>query len=201
MKIDKIEKIGNGAWLRERASWCKINQQVLQAIQSTDWPHGNGKFCIFPQSGKKRGEGNGVVPIKYPCINSLTSCGWQAEAFPALHHSLLTPGDFDALITIPEGNIVFEWETGNISSSHRAINKILATLGTLVSGAYLVLPNRSLARYLTDRIGNFEELLPYFDSFRSRCPDYPFDIISITYDEISTDVPKIPKGKDGRALN
>lgn len=200
MKIVRIEPIGTGQWLRQRASWQKINQQVIQAIRGTDWPHGTGKFSIFPQSGKKRGEGNGVVPIKYPCISALVSNSWKAEAFPQLPPGVLTPGDFDAMITIPEGNVVFEWETGNISSSHRAINKILATLGTVICSAYLVLPNKELAKYLTDRIGNFEELMPYFDLFRRECPDAPFDIISITYDEISSHVPKIPKGNDGRAI-
>lgn len=72
-------------------------------------------------------------------------------------------------------------------------------MGTVICGAYLVLPNRQLAQYLTDRIGNFEELEPYFVFFKKSCPDYPFDIISITYDEVSMDVPKIPKGTDGRA--
>jgi len=34
-------------------------------------------------------------------------------------------------------------------------------------GTALVLPSRKLYPYLTDRIGNYEELEPYFDVWRA----------------------------------
>lgn len=200
MQIHQIERIGEGLHIRSTPLWQQVEQQVHSAIGLTDWPHGSGSFLIYPESGKKRGMGNGVVPIKVPCIKSLKSCGWIAECYPKMPNCVLTPGDFDALVTTPAGHVVLEWETGNISSSHRAINKIMAALGTAIIGAYLVLPSKSFAYYLTDRIGNVEELRPYFDYFRKCCPDYPFDIISVSHDGTSLEVPKIPKGKDGRAL-
>lgn len=200
MKIVDVVSIGKGLSIRNSAEWKQIEQQIFDSIRITDWPHGSGTFSIFPESGKKRGEGNGVVPIKHPCINFLVANGWKAESFPDLPKGVLTPGDFDAMITLSSGHVVFEWETGNISSSHRAVNKIFAVLGASIIGAFLVLPSRLLAQYLTDRIGNFEELAPYFDSFTRCCPDFPFDIVSISFDETSINVPRIPKGKDGRAL-
>lgn len=108
MKIDRVEHIGIGDWLRNKESWQTINQQVLSAIKNTDWPHGTGIFKIYPQSGKKSGEGNGVVPIKTPCISYLVNHSWIAETFPKLPFGTLTPGDFDAMIEIDDGNIAFE---------------------------------------------------------------------------------------------
>ena len=37
------------------------NQKVVRGEAcKLDWPPGSGRFTIYPQSGKKRGEGNGV---------------------------------------------------------------------------------------------------------------------------------------------
>jgi hypothetical protein len=38
--------------------------------------------------------------------------------------SRISPGPIDAVLTEKQGDFAFEWETGNISSSHRALNKI-----------------------------------------------------------------------------
>ena len=134
--------------------WQTACDHVQQAILATDWPHGSGKFTIRPESGKKRGEGNGVKLIKLPCLEKLRELGWEVELFPSIEKGTLTPGDLDALLKTDIGYIAFEWETGNISSSHRAINKLLLTLmvGGIVGG-FLVVPSNRLKVYLTDRIG------------------------------------------------
>lgn len=44
--------------------WAAIRDTVHSAIARAEWPIGAGNFIIHPQSGKKSGEGNGVVPIK-----------------------------------------------------------------------------------------------------------------------------------------
>jgi hypothetical protein len=110
-------------------------------------------------------------------------------------------GGFDALLQGPEGPIVVEWETGNISSSHRSMNKLtmLVSNGTIAAGT-LVVPSRKLYVYLTDRIGNYKELEPYLKLSKS----VPWkmgvlEIIVIEQDAESYDVPKIPKGTAGRA--
>ena len=56
--------------------WTTACQHVDAAVKATDWPHGSGKFLIYPESGKKSGKGNGVVPIKVPCIKKLVELGW-----------------------------------------------------------------------------------------------------------------------------
>jgi hypothetical protein len=72
--------------------------------------------------------------------------------------------------------------------------------GALIAGV-LILPSRALYRFLTDRIGNWDELVPYLDLWRSvPAKSGVLEIIVIEHDETSTSVPRIPKGTDGRAL-
>jgi hypothetical protein len=182
--------------------WGMACEHVRQAIHATDWPHGSGKFTIRPESGKKRGEGNGVKPIKLPCLQKLRVLGWEVERFPPIGKGVLTAGDLDALLKTDIGYFAFEWETGNISSSHRAINKLLLSLQDgWIAGGFLVVPSNGLKVYLTDRIGNIGELLTYFRHW-SRTPikDGALQVIVVEHDATSMDVPRIPKGTDGRAL-
>src|SRR5438093_11498594 len=140
--------------------WREAIAEVEGAIRRVVWPQGNpsGKFIIHPESGKKRGEGNGVVPIKAAFLVSLANDGWATD-------DRQNPGRFDAIKRSEDGRCYFgmEWETGNISSSHRALNRflLLHLRGDCIGGV-LVLPTRKLYAYLTDRVGNFEELTPYF---------------------------------------
>jgi hypothetical protein len=68
-------------------------------------------------------------------------------------------------------------------------------------GSALVLPSRSLYTYLTDRIGNYEELEPYFDVWRAVNINEGFlEIFVVEHDAIDNNVPRITKGTDGRAL-
>lgn len=94
-----------------------------------------------------------------------------------------------------------EWETGNISSSHRALNKIvLGIIQKQIIGGILVLPQRALARYLTDRVGNYEEIAPYLPMYANLAIEEGFmGFISVNYDDVSPDALFIPKGKDGNA--
>lgn len=136
-------------------------------MRSCEWPPGSGSFTIYPESGRKRGEGNGVKPIRDRFVADLKSRGWEIEgpAKNALGEGL---GDFDAVIAGPQGAVVVQWETGNISSSHRSMNKLtmLLTDGVIAAGT-LVVPSRALYVYPTDRIGNIKELEPYFRLWQS----------------------------------
>ena len=105
---------------------------------------------------------------------------------------------------MPVGNRLFclEWETGNISSSHRALNKMALGImkGMLIGGA-LVLPTRAMYKYLTDRVGNFAEIEPYFPLWKAlRVEAGLLMVIAIEHDAVSDSSPRIPKGTDGRAL-
>lgn len=140
-------------------------------------------------------------------VKSLVEEGWAAEqGFPVSGKkgAVSSPGKFDVLLSLEEQGLppfVVEWETGNISSSHRAVNKMALGLlqGHLVGGL-LVLPTRALYRYLTDRIGNFEELEPYFPMWKALPIEQGYlGIMAVEHDEISHKVLRIGKATDGRA--
>lgn len=201
MKIVEYYDILSKGNFPNSKGWIKACAEVEKAILITDWPHGSGKFTIYPQSGKKRGEGNGVVPIKKPCLNKLKSFGWTTECLPKIKDGVLDTGDLDALYQTESGFIGFEWETGNVSSSHRAINKLLLTLQMGgIKGGILVIPSDSLKRFLTDRIGNIGELKPYFPLWKTvQIENGILRILVVEHDATSESVPRIPKGTDGRA--
>lgn len=195
-----------------RAEFERATSDLKTAIQEVVWPMGTKDFAIYPESGKKSGEGNGVVPIKAGFAKAIQTRGWELEkAAPRSdpgEDKIIKgsrPGAFDAHLTFNNDSIlpfVAEWETGNISSSHRAINRILLGIRMgYVSGGVLILPSRELAKFLTDRIGNEPELLPYRPlwSGAKLAPVSYFGIVVIEHDRTSLEVPRIPKGTDGRA--
>jgi hypothetical protein len=56
-------------------------------------------------------------------------------------------------------------------------------------------------KYLTDRIGNFAEIEPYFELWRALQVEAGLlVVIAVEHDGVSSSVPRIPKGTDGRAL-
>ena len=134
--------------------WKRAQKDVRDGIARVVWPPGASDFAIRPSR-----KFNGVKPIKTACVAHLQAQGWRAETLPDLLGKILTRKDYDALYTDGDKNVALEWETGNISSSHRAINKLLVGFDRgAVQGAILVLPSRDLYRYVTDRVGNINEL-------------------------------------------
>ena len=197
MRIVHEEVLINQGDIGETEEWRNIHTEIHQAIASVVWPPGSEQFTINPTL-----HGNGVKPIKDGCMVALKDkFGWRLEV-PVFIREANRPGKVDALRSTTLGNFVFEWETGNISSSHRALNKItLGLIRELLMGRVLVLPTRKLYPYLTDRIGNYEELLPYFSVWK-RVPVQRglMLVIAIEHDAIDSQVPLIRKGTDGRAL-
>ncbi|AGA21677.1 MULTISPECIES: Putative BamHI-like type II restriction endonuclease [Bacillus] len=111
------------------------------------------------------------------------------------------PGALDACKKAGDKLFVVEWETGNISSSHRALNKMaLLLLNGHISAGILIVPTRKMYPYLTDRIGNYDELLPYFNLWKNVDVDKGYlEIIPIEHDDLCELAPIIPKGTDGNA--
>jgi hypothetical protein len=182
-------------------SWQATRANLYDAIRSVEWPVGSGSFTIVPESGKKRGQGNGVRPIKLGLMKQLQDNGWKLEE-PLNITAVERPGKLDAVLYTDCGPVALEWETGNISSSHRALNKMaLGLLKGVLACGILVVPSRELYRYLTDRIGNWEELAPYVDLWKQvACEAGVLEIAVIEHDATSWDVPRILKGTSGRAL-
>jgi hypothetical protein len=201
VKILRVTTLIEAGAFPDSSTWAKCRRDVHAAIRRIVWPIGSTTFTIHPESGKKRGQGNGVKPIKTGLMVQLKELDWALEV-PFDISTLKRPGNLDAVMTSTWGAVAVEWETGNISSSHRALNKMALGLlkGKLVGGA-LIVPSRNLYRYLTDRIGNYAELEPYFDLWRAiPCKEGVLEIIEVEHDAESVDVPRIPKGTDGRAL-
>lgn len=201
MKIIQSERIIDAGLFSQSVDWQKIEGQIFQAIKSIEWPLGSGSFTLRKESGKKRGQGSGVTPIKKACMRKLQSFGWQLET-PVDIATVRRPGPMDATYRVNNRLFCVEWETGNISSSHRSVNKIaLGILKKILIGGALILPTREMYQYLTDRVGNFRELSPYFPLWKSLAIDEGLLlIIAIEHDAVSGTVPRIPKGTDGRAL-
>lgn len=201
MKIVHIETVlSSGAFAASR-EWADLRAATLASIGAVDWPDGSGRFTIYPELGKKRHAGNGVKPIKEGLMRQLERAGWQLEQRVPIAVRR-QPGKIDAVLQARSGPVALEWETGNISSSHRAVNKMALGLlhGVLVAGM-LVVPSRALYRFLTDRIGNWDEIEPYIDLWRSVpvCQGV-LEIVVVEHDATSTSVPRIKKGTDGRAI-
>jgi hypothetical protein len=200
MKIVHVETLIAAGEFAHSREWRTIRARLHRAITAVVWPPGSKKFTIYPESGKRRREGNGVKPIKDGLMRSLQHQGWELEKSMDIA-TLRKPGKLDAVFATSFGPFALEWETGNISSSHRALNKMaIGLLKGRLAGGTLVVPSRKLYAFLTDRIGNFAELEPYADLWRSiPCSSGILEIIVIEHDSTSTRVPRIPKGTSGRA--
>lgn len=201
MKIIHTERIIDIGSFSKSKEWKKIESDIHKAIRSIEWPPGSGHFVLHDESGKKRGKGSGVKPIKIACMEKLESLGWVLET-PVDIATVKRPGPMDATFQLDNRLFCVEWETGNISSSHRAMNKMaLGILKKKLIGGALILPTREMYKYLTDRVGNYPELEPYFPLWKSLKPDEGLLlVIAIEHDAVSKEVPRIEKGTDGRAL-
>jgi len=197
MKIIKNEKLLSKGEFSESEELKSIESEMIAAIATVTWPIGNDKFEINPIL-----KGNGVTPIKNNCMTHLSNqYGWTCE-----HRMLITgetrPGPIDAVKKLSDGRYyAVEWETGNISSSHRGLNKIaVGILKGILAGGTLILPSRRLYKYLTDRVGNFGEIEPYFLVWRSLdIKDGFISVIEIEHDAENSDIATIKKGSDGWA--
>jgi len=201
MKIMRREILVSRGQFPTSQSWVDTLREIESAILAVEWPPGSGSFTLYDESGKHRKEGNGVTPIKDNCMAQLESTGWELEAKLDIA-TVRRPGPVDAAKQIGNRYFCVEWETGNISSSHRAMNKLaLGMLQGILVGGILILPTREMYRYLTDRVGNLAELEPYFPLWKSiAISEGILGVIAIEHDAVSKEVPRIPKGTSGRAL-
>lgn len=187
--MEWVTLVDNG--FSKSSDFSAIETNVRDGIDAVVWPTGSDEFTINPTK-----TGNGVKPIKDAFVAHLVSKGWVPEF-----------KRFDAHYTFPQDTslpFAVEWETGNISSSHRAINRLaLGMLEQRISGGILVLPTRKMYRFLTDRVGNIDELREYFPTWRlwETQPNMQYlAIVSVEQDSEDSNAPLIRKGTDGRAL-
>lgn len=192
-KVKTIVFVNNGN-AKTNSEFSQVLADIDEAISNVTW-ESKDKFILNPVR-----KGNGVVPIKHSFVETLEKKGWVAEERMSMANGM-NPGPIDAVKTLTSGKFAIEWETGNISSSHRALNKIATGLiQSQIVGGILILPVKNCAQYLTDRIGNYEEIEPYFPMYQNlNIANGYMAVIAIEHDQESKDVQLIPKGKDGNS--
>ncbi len=208
------------------SDWESVHGSIVRSIQSVDFPEGSGTLTLRRKHKRKDGQfdRNGVKYLKFRFLRHMVDVeGWTGEdvcelnrppAVLLLYPSLATHsepvtsgfGKFDFTTRAPGGtHVAIEWETGNISSSHRSLNKLaLALASGVVQVAVLVVPSRALYEHLTDRVGNIGELSGYLEMWQSLGAAVGRGVLAICvveHDGITDDssFPYLPSGKDGRS--
>lgn len=170
--------------------------EVVASICSTVWPKNSNKFTI--NNSKKNA--NGVVPLKEDCYIMLekTYSWYREKPLNVLKYEKRKGGPIDVYKEFYGTDrsicVGLEFETGNISSAHRSMQKLLLGLNRKeLDLAMILMPVYQLAYYLTDRVTNYEELEPYFENAEGKA----FIFIGFNADDFNSSVDLIPKGKDG----
>lgn len=212
------------------SDWESIHQSFVRSIGSIDSPKGSGKLVLRRKNQdptSKQWNRNGVGFLRSRFLEHMVKNeGWQAEGEVDLQNLEEKPelrlypsmepysepitsafGDFDFVTTTANGiRVAIEWETGNISSSHRSLNKLSIVLAAKkIQAGVLILPSRNLYEHLTDRIGNIGELSPYLGMWKSMGASVERGMLAIAvveHDELTDDpeFPYLKAGKDGRAV-
>ena len=212
------------------ADWDGIHKSLVRSIKSIDFPEGSGKLLLRRRkkdANSKQWNRNGVKPLRTRFLDHMVNTeGWRAEGevdfrgleeghkfhlYPSMElaHEPITSefGDFDFITKTAGGLCVaIEWETGNISSSHRSLNKLCIMLAASeIQAGILIVPSRDLYEHLTDRIGNIGELSPYLSMWKGMGASVDrgvLAIIVVEHDELTDDpeFPYLSTGLDGRAV-
>ncbi len=193
-KSRKLNKAGKPTTQWNRNGVTAIKEQFLGEMLKRHWKLEHPlNISAFMESYKPLKEAEELF-LEYPSK--------QAIAEP-LHNMV---GDFDCSFKIAEKwRAVIEWETGNISSSHRSMNKLcLALMASQIEVGVLIVPSRALYPHLTDRIGNWMELSPYLHFWKKAGEFVKNGLLAVTvveHDALTEDssVPYISQGKDGRS--
>lgn len=208
--------------------WKAIHESYVRSIQSIDHPNGSGALKLrrkmrLPNKQSKR---NGVGYLRARFLDHMQNAEkWHSESDVNLARDRKQPtlrlyptleqfnepitsdfGGFDFVTTGEKGlRVAIEWETGNISSSHRSMNKLsIALANKIVQIGVLIVPSRQLYDHLTDRIGNIGELSGYLSMWESLKSSVETGLLAVTVVEhdMLTDedsFPFLPVGNDGRA--
>lgn len=228
MKLLRTIIVFDSGGMAEAKAWESIHDSIASGIESIDYPRGSKKLTLREKEQISKGKyrRNGVVYLKNRFFETMTKNGWaHEEAFklpksgvPKEQYKLYPSGDpynepvtsnfggFDFVATRADKRFAIEWETGNISSSHRSINKLAIALNAgEIQAGIIIVPSRDLYRHLTDRIGNIGELsgyLPLWKGIGSSVKTGLLAVVVVEHDELVTDptFSFLPVGKDGNAL-
>lgn len=208
--------------------WRTVHESYVRSIKGIDHPIGSGFLVLREKTRLPNGQWarNGVNYLKSYFLKLMQNQeGWLPEHDVNLSRNRYQPpimlypsleeyrepitsdfGGFDFMTTARNGTrVAIEWETGNISSSHRSMNKLAIALGNgVIDVGVLILPSRQLYEHLTDRIGNIGELSGYLAMWEAMKNNVERGLLAITvveYDQLTRDslFPYLGMGNDGRA--
>src|SRR5450631_2414636 len=142
-------------------AWNKAYTDLIGVIQAMEHPAKAGSFSIRKRVDNENR--NGVAPFKAQFFSRIAALpNWESERPIRLNEYLLAEFKHTPFLRFPEGTpstqtykpkvgnldcvfssfgkkIALEWETGNISSSHRSINKLcMALQAGLLDGRWLL---------------------------------------------------------------
>jgi len=199
MKIEKVYLTRSAKNLVEDDPFLKqAYAEIMNSIRSVGWPIASQQFTI----NNSEKNVNGVVPLKEACYIMLEEkyCWFREKPLKVLKEEKEKGGPIDVykeFVDKKQNNVKrvgLEFETGNISSAHRSLSKLLLGLNRKeLDLAIIMMPVKALAYYLTDRVANYEELEPYFENVKRAS----FIFIGFDADTYDSSVPVIPKGPDG----
>lgn len=215
--------------------WHDFHEAYVRGIRSIDNPRGSGSLKLRPKvqdgftaSGNKKWKRNGVSYLKQRFAEHMVKAeGWKSERTFNFNCNVSPPqlklypdgqpyhepiaakfSGFDLTQQSEAGvKIAVEWETGNISSSHRSLNKLGVAIGSnVIDVGIMIVPTRDLYEHLTDRIGNIAELSHYLQVWHDLEPSVERGLLAITVvehdqlvDENDKEVEYLKVGMDGRA--
>jgi hypothetical protein len=214
--------------LMSSTDWQRVHASYVASIASIDFPEGSGRLKLRQKFRRpdSQWERNGVKYLRNRFVDHITQVqGWKPEGVVSLSRDRDQPpirlfpsgkayrepitsnfGGFDLVTHAPNGTrVAIEWETGNISSSHRSMNKLaIALRNEIIEVGVLIVPSRDTYEHLTDRIGNISELSGYlamWEELKSSVKRGLLAISVVEHDELTTDTsfPYLPAGNDGRA--
>lgn len=186
MKWCRTILVVNNGGAAESEDWRTLHDSYTRAIKSIDHPAGTKSLTLRKKYREQKSgaeKRNGVKYLRERFLQHMTNDEhWTAEAqgeieiaqMPAVLKSYPDMqshteevqsmfGGFDFLTRTKGGfRAAIEWETGNVSSSHRSLNKLVIALNaSVINAGVLILPSRDLYEHLTDRVGNIQEVSPY----------------------------------------
>lgn len=211
--------------------WASLHSEYVSSISSIDFPEGSGSLTLRRKSRRPDGQWNrnGVKYLRNRFVKHITGVQrWIPEGQVPLGRDRDQPpirlypsgeeyrepivsdfGGFDLVTHGPQGQnglkVAIEWETGNISSSHRSMNKLaIALRNGIIDVGVLIVPSRLTYEHLTDRIGNIAELSGYLAMWEGLGASVERGMLAVTvveHDHLTDDevFPYLPLGEDGRA--
>jgi len=207
--------------------WATAHEAYTNVIGEMTNPPSSKSFKLRSKCWDgKEWQRNGVKPIKKQFLERMKAAKWRSEEPLSLDEEIAKATGREPWITYPErtpltevlhagvGGLDFwvksreerigiEWETGNISSSHRSMNKLcLSLMYGLLDACVLIVPSRLMYEHLTDRIGNWKELSPYLTLWKHAGSGVKRGLLAVTiveHDSLNEMIPYIGRGRDGRS--